>query len=490
MKPAAATMWLLLLFLTTVLAIPPQALIQTVEVPVDVVDEKIHVSDWKKHQYKPNWGSLDQRPLPKWYDDSKFGIFIHWGVYSVPSFNSEWFWTDWKSQPSPNPKAQSEINNYMSANFKPGFSYQDFAKDFTCEFFNATLWADIVESSGARYVLLTSKHHEGYALWPSKYSYSWNAKDVGPHRDLIQELKDAIVKKANVKFGLYHSLYEWFHPLYLADKANNYTTQHFVNNKVYPEMLELIHKYQPAVLWSDGEWEAPSKYWKSEKFLAWLYNESPVKNKVVVNDRWGHDTLCKHGGTFTCHDRYNPGKAQQHKWENVMTIDRNTWGFNRVSKLEDYFTTQELIDELVSTVSCGGNIVMNVGPTKEGTIAPIFQDRLKSVGQWLKANGEAIYGSITWDNCQNDTVTPNVWYTVDKTGVNLYAITLRWPTTGTLDLGCPEMTDKSVVTMLGAPNLKIKTVYENNMLRVKLPDYINAATPWGSVFKITNFKKL
>lgn len=115
------------------------------------------------------------------------------------------------------------------------------------------------------------------------------------------------VREQNLTFGLYHSLYEWFHPLYLADKANNFTTQNFVFNKIIPEMLELIDNYKPAVLWSDGDWEAPDTYWNATEFLAYVYNESPIKDYVVVNDRWGIDIPCKHGDFYTCSDRFNPG---------------------------------------------------------------------------------------------------------------------------------------------------------------------------------------
>uniref|UniRef100_A0A0A9XZC1 alpha-L-fucosidase n=4 Tax=Lygus hesperus TaxID=30085 RepID=A0A0A9XZC1_LYGHE len=255
-------------------------------------------------------------------------------------------------------------------------------------------------------------------------------------------------------------------------------------------MRELINSYKPEMLWSDGDWEAPSDYWRSPEFLAWLYNDSPVKDSVVVNDRWGSDTLCKHGDTYTCQDRYNPGTLQQHKWENAMTIDKSTWGFNRASNLDDYMTAQELIDEIVSTVSCGGNIVINVGPAKDGTINPIFQDRLNEVGKWLKVNGEAIYSTKPWDNCQNDTATSDVWYTVNKNGADVYVMMLRWPKNGVLELGCPELTKTSQVMMVGLPDVQLNATRESNVLRIMLPDKALAPTNWGSVIKITNFKVL
>ncbi|KAK6176156.1 hypothetical protein SNE40_014492 [Patella caerulea] len=175
------------------------------------------------------------------------------------------------------------------------------------EFFNADEWANIFALSGAEYIALTSKHHEGFCNWPSKYSFNWNSMEVGPKRDVVGELANAIRNKTKLHFGLYHSLYEWFHPLYLQDKANGYRTQNFVNDKTMPELYEIVNKYKPEVIWSDGDWEASSDYWQSKEFIAWLYNDSPVKDTVVTNDRWGNDSTCKHGGFLTCEDRYQPG---------------------------------------------------------------------------------------------------------------------------------------------------------------------------------------
>ena len=115
------------------------------------------------------------------------------------------------------------------------------------------------------------------------------------------------VRNEGLTMGFYHSLYEWFNPRYLADKKNNFTTTDFVDHKVLPELKELVELYKPDILWSDGDWEAPDTYWNSTNFLAWLYNDSPVKDTIVVNDRWGAGIPCKHGDFYTCTDRYNPG---------------------------------------------------------------------------------------------------------------------------------------------------------------------------------------
>ena len=422
------------------------------------------------NHYSPTWDSLDSRPLPTWYDDAKIGIFIHWGVFSVPSFGSEWFWNNWKEE-----KIDTKYSDFMKQRYPPSFTYQDFAHEFTAEFFNATQWSELFQASGAKYVVLTSKHHEGYTLWPSKYSFSWNSADVGPKKDLIGELATAIRNSTNLKFGLYHSLYEWYNPLYLSDKDNNFTTQIFVRQKIIPELHEVVEKYKPEIVWSDGDWEAPDVYWKSKEFLAWLYNESPVKDTVVVNDRWGQNIPCHHGDFYTCSDRYNPGVLLPHKWENCMTIDRKSWGFRRNAVLSEYLTLSELVKELAITVSCGGNLLMNIGPTKDGIISPIFEERLRGMGEWLKINGEAIYNTKPW-MIQNDTLSNTVWYTQSKNTKQVYAIILEWPNEGLLYLGSLKTSPSTQISVLGS-KLLIRWKQINEKLTVSLPAELDKGQP-------------
>ncbi|XP_033195025.1 alpha-L-fucosidase [Bombus vancouverensis nearcticus] len=441
---------------------------------LETTDIKSHETLWpiktEINQYSPTWDSLDRRPLPTWYDDAKIGIFIHWGVFSVPSFGSEWFWNNWKEE-----QIDTKYRDFMKQRYPPSFTYQDFAHEFTAEFFNATQWSELFQASGAKYVVLTSKHHEGYTLWPSKYSFSWNSADVGPKKDLIGELATAIRNSTNLRFGLYHSLYEWYNPLYLSDKDNNFTTQIFVRQKIIPELHEVVEKYKPEIVWSDGDWEAPDVYWKSKEFLAWLYNESPVKDTVVVNDRWGQNIPCHHGDFYTCSDRYNPGVLLPHKWENCMTIDRKSWGFRRNAVLSEYLTLSELVKELAITVSCGGNLLMNVGPTKDGIISPIFEERLRGMGVWLKINGEAIYNTKPWIT-QNDTLSNTVWYTQSKNIKQIYAIILEWPNEGLLYLGSLKISPSTQISVLGS-KLLIRWKQSKEKLIVSLPAELDKGQP-------------
>ncbi|XP_056332472.1 plasma alpha-L-fucosidase [Danio aesculapii] len=428
-------------------------------------------------QYQPTWESIDSRPLPEWFDQAKFGIFIHWGVFSVPSFGSEWFWWYWQGQKWPS------YVKFMEQNYPPGFTYTDFAPQFTAEFFDPNEWVDIFASSGARYIVLTTKHHEGFTMWGSKYSWTWNAVSVGPKRDLVDDIATALRTRTDLRLGLYHSLFEWFNPMFKSDSDNKFKTNVFPTAKTLPELYELINKYKPDLLWSDGDGDAPDQYWNSTGFLAWLYNQSPVRETVVTNDRWGYGSICNHGGYYTCTDRYNPGHLVKHKWENCLSIDQKSWGYRREARLSDYLSTEQLIGSLVETVSCGGNLLLNVGPTHDGRIVPIFEERLRQMGQWLKVNGEAIYNSSAW-RVQNDTATPGVWYTINQQSGAIYAIFLSWPADGIVVLTDPVVSAaKTQVALLGSGSVTWQSTTPTG-LKVKLPPLTTSQMPWSSAWTL------
>lgn len=349
--------------------------------------------------YSADWASLDARPIPQWFKDAKFGIFIHWGVYSVPAWApvgkdyatyskySEWYWNRMVTDSS---KVGKAFRAFHNKTYGPNFAYPDFAPMFKAELFNPQQWADVFKNAGAQYVVLTSKHHDGFALWPSAESWNWNAVDVGPHRDLAGDLSDA-VKAKGLHMGFYYSLYEWFNPLYKSN-VNKYVSEHMI-----PQLKDLVTRYKPDIIWPDGEWEHPSDTWQSQSFLSWLYNESPVKNTVVVNDRWGKETRSKHGGYYTTeydivHNEDASNKKFEHPWEECRGIG-GSFGYNRNESLSDYQTSDALIHMLIQKVSRGGNLLLDIGPDADGTIPVIMQQRLADVGAWLKTNGDAIFGT-------------------------------------------------------------------------------------------------
>jgi len=414
-------------------------------------------------RYDPNWASLMSRPLPQWFDEAKIGLFIHWGVFSVPSFNvapapSEWYW--WRIAGSKVP----EWVAFHNKTYGPDFKYSEFLPKFTAELWQPGQWAELFKAAGVKYVVLTSKHLDGFTNWCSELSFNWNSCDGGPRRDIVGELS-AAVRAAGLRMGLYHSILEWFHPLYLQDKASNFTSRRYVDEVYYPAAVELNTKYRPDVLWADGDGEANSSYWRSPELLAWLYNDAPNKAQVLVNDRWGNDNppieSGRHfGGYFSGSDRQQAAPILlQHKWENAFTIDGGSWAYSRMSNLSQYLNLTTILYELVSTIAYGGNILINVGPTSDGRIATIFQERLLQMGSWLGVNGEAIYNSTIW-RAQNDTaahgVELGIYYTASKatdaTGhpLRVWAFAMDWPEHNELRLTQPvPQAGVTSVRMLG-----------------------------------------
>lgn len=385
----------------------------------------------QEKKFEPNWSSLDQREVPTWFTEAKFGIFIHWGVYSVPAWApadiavgknfgqkfSEWYWY----------RLEDPKNEYFKSYHESMYgdrTYQDFATEFRAEHFDPDLWANIIKGSGAKYVVLTSKHHDGYTLWPSEHSWNWNSMDVGSHKDLCGELSKS-VKAAGLHMGFYYSLYEWFNPLY------NENLEKYVDEHMIPQMKDLVTRYEPDVLWTDGEWAYPSDKWKSESFLAWLYNESPVKENIVVNDRWGKESRSKHGGFYTTeyghvHTKEGIGEQAIHPWEECRGIG-GSFGWNRAENLNNYSTSEELIHILIEKVANGGNLLLNIGPTHDGRIPVIMQQRLADIGGWLEVNGEAIYKTEAWANRPATMKEDKVFFT--KKGTDLYVICTAWQPT-------------------------------------------------------------
>lgn len=474
-----------------------------------------HLASAADKTYEPNWASLDQRPTPAWYQDAKFGVFIHWGVYSVPAWGqhgeyAEWYWNHIADHNPTNVWWQFHAKTYGT-----NFAYQDFAPHFTAELFDAKQWADLFVRAGVKYVVPTSKHHEGFALWPSAeasrdWGRPWNATEIGPRRDLLGELAEA-TRARGLKFGFYYSLYEWFNPLWLTNRAL-YVSQHMT-----PQFKDVVTRYHPAIIFADGEWDLPSKDWHSEELLAWLFNESPCKDEVVVNDRWGSDSRHKHGGYWTT--EYAAGMQDgSHPWEESRGM-AYSYGLNRAERADDYKTSREFILVLIDLVSRGGNLLLDIGPAADGTIPPLMEQRLLDIGDWLKVNGEAIYGtrgagrSCQWTEglqpkqeygefmvkyslldqvgqapTTNGFAVKQVFFTQKPEA--LYAISVGWPGQQ-LVLHDLTISDQATVTMLGVPG-ELKKSIQGNTLTITTPDLAPEAAPcrYAYTFKITGAEVL
>jgi len=466
--------------------------------------------------YQPLWESLDKRPTPQWFKDSKFGIFIHWGVYAVPGWCTKGNYAEWYQQGLQT--TDTARMKFHAAKFG-NRTYYDLANDFKAELFNPDEWAKLFERSGAKYIVLTSKHHDGYTLWPSKeanktWGFKWNAVDVGPKRDLLGDLFKA-VRKTSVHAGMYYSLYEWFNPLWKSD-PKKFATEH-----TWPQMKDLINNYQPDVFWTVVDLDSPAVKWTSPEFLAWLYNESPVKNKVVVNDRWGSGVRFNHGGIYT--PEYQPDlDFEDHDWEESRGMGFS-YGYNREEDAWDYNSTQSLVIALIDKVSRGGNFLLDIGPDEHGKIPPIMQERLLEIGDWLQVNGEAIYESSRWktpsqwsegrrdykfknEHAADDwktggdlmlklTVNPDpgyavkeIFYTYNANKNSLYAIFPKYPSDKKLMIKDVVLPAGTTVEFLST-KANVSWKQEGNNVIITLPDYDpnKIKAPYAYILKINNF---
>lgn len=410
--------------------------------------------------YENNWQSLNSRPVPEWFADAKFGIFIHFGLYSVPAFTENGQYAEWYMYQLKNGDPAT-VRDFHKRVYGENFKYEDFVSGFKCELFDADRWARIFENAGARYINITSKHHDGFCLWKSDYAWCWNSVDVGPHIDFLAELKRALAG-TNVKFGVYHSVYEWYNPLYLKS-PEEYAVKH-----LHPMLKELITKYEPATLFTDGEWDHESSVWHSTEFLTWLYNESPVKDYIVPNDRWGRETRGRLGGNFTT----EYGIIDNGRKIEEVVLDRpfeecrgigKSFGLNRIEGVNDYLSAKELIETLCSLVSKGGNFLLNVGPAPDGTIPVIMEERLLQIGDWLKVNGDAIYATRIYSKETYD----GIYYTQSKDGSRIYAIINRFPFGDITLPGVPY--DPSVNARLLAHAAPITVSDDSGCVRLSFP---------------------
>ncbi|NLP48886.1 MAG: alpha-L-fucosidase [Clostridiales bacterium] len=407
--------------------------------------------------YQNNWESLNSRPVPGWFEDAKFGIFIHWGLYSVPAYAPIGNYAEWYGYNMHN--VGSETHDFHLANYGEGFKYADFVKDFKAELFDAQDWVSLFEKAGAKYLNIVSKHHDGFCLYKSDYAWNWNSVDVGPHRDFCAELK-AACDKSDVKFGAYHSVYEWFNPLYLKN-PEEYALKHLI-----PMLKEFVEKYQPHTLFTDGEWEHESSVWHSTDFLTWLYNESSVKDYIVPNDRWGKETRGRLGGNFTSEyglieaNRSVEELVGKRVFEECRGIGAS-FGFNRMEDVNNYMSAQDLIELFVDLICAGGNLLLNVGPAADGTIPVIMRERLLQIGEWLDVNGQAVYAGRAYKKSS----TQDVSYT-QKDG-NVYAFVKYFPF-GQLLLKDIEYSENIKASLLGA-TCKIDCKNEDGKLKLLFP---------------------
>ncbi|MFB8265904.1 alpha-L-fucosidase [Streptomyces sp. NPDC055955] len=352
--------------------------------------------------YEPTDASLSGHQAPYWFHSAKFGIFIHWGVYSVPAWApvgkqyAEWYWDQMQDPNNP-------TYAHHKAAYGEDFAYDDFIPMFTAKKWDPRAWVELFRDAGAQYHVLTSKHHEGFALWDTKLS-DRNSVKMGPERDIIKELFDASRRYTpELHRGLYFSMPEWFNPdnPWMGHAPRNpYTLEPvpytgYTSGKDYvkgfqaPQMLELIHDYDPQLLWCDIGGVNDSHH-----VLAEFFNHGknrPKPYEVAVNNRSGigfHD--------FTTPEYTTYDNTVVAKWESSRGLDPYSYGYNAETPDDRYMSTEEVVHSLVDIVSKNGNFLLDIGPRADGTIPEIMQTRLRETGHWLKTNGEAIYDTTYW----------------------------------------------------------------------------------------------
>jgi alpha-L-fucosidase len=352
--------------------------------------------------FQPTWESLRRYQVPEWYRDAKFGIFIHWGVYSVPAFGSEWYPRLMYQQGSAEFKHHSET--YGAQNI---FGYKDFIPLFKAEKFNADQWADLFKRAGAKYVVPVAEHHDGFAMYNTSLS-RWNAMNMGPKRDIIGELAEAVRKKDMI-FGLSsHRIEHWFF-MNEGRKINSDVNDSSYADFYGPAMnekdslttvymndwllrcTELVTKYKPQLVWFDWWIEQPAMEAYRKSFTSFYYNQGLSWNKgVVVN--YKNKSFPETAAVLDL-ERGKMEGIRPLPWQTDDAVGFKSWGF---IKGENYKSTQYVVDELIDIVSKNGNLLLNIGPRSDGTIPEEQQQLLLSIGKWLEINGEAIYGTSPW----------------------------------------------------------------------------------------------
>ena len=359
----------------------------------------------------------------EWWREAKFGMFIHWGVYSVAA--GEW---DGKTNYAEWIMESAQI---------PVSRYEQFAKEFDPVKFDAKTFVKTAKDAGMKYVVITSKHHDGFGMWPSALT-DWCIKSTPFQRDPLRELSDEC-RKAGIKFCLYYSIMDWHSSDWGTRRAWNDVATGTPDMDRYTDYMkgqlkELVTRYHPGVLWFDGEWESP---WTHERGVD-LYNYlRTLDPKLIINNRVGKARAGMEGmdmgkervGDYGTPEQQIPvgGFGPGVDWETCMTLN-NHWGYN---KHDDHWKSPEtIIHNLCDIASKGGNYLLNVGPTSEGLIPGPSIERLQAVGDWMKINGETIYGTtaspfkrLPWGRCTKK-ITPD--------GAILYLHVFNWPADGQL----------------------------------------------------------
>ena len=459
--------------------------------------------------FRPDWQSLEQYHAPEWYEQARFGIFIHWGLYSVPGFGNEWYSRNMYREGTP------EYGHHRDT-YGPQerFGYKDLIPLFKAEKFDPRAWAKLFREAGARYVVPVAEHHDGFAMYDSELS-DWTAAKMGPRRDLLGELKAAIVAEG-LHFGLssHRAEHDWFFDggRHTRSDVNDPAYAAFygpAQERLYPKSesalgddftfvsqawlddwlartAEVVQKYQPELVYFDWWIGQPAFRETLPKFLAYYYNRGAAGGGVVVN--YKELAIAPGAGTQDV-ERGQLTDIQPQVWQTDTSISNTSWGYLE----HDSFKTPEfIVHMLADVVSKNGNLLLNVGPRPDGTIPEEAQRILREIGAWLKVNGEAIYGSKPWTRFgegptevsggkfhegEAKPFTPQD-FRFTTAGGHLYAIELGWPQDGQVLIRSitPRMQVRSV-RLLGLAK-PVSFTQDDEGLHLHLPPVRTGAYAW------------
>ncbi|TAH63745.1 MAG: alpha-L-fucosidase, partial [Anaerolineaceae bacterium] len=412
----------------------------------------------KEGKFQDSWDSLSNFKLADWYRNAKFGIFIHWGVYSVPAFGNEWYPRAMYIQGTP--EYEHHIKTYGE---HKDFGYKDFIPMFKAEKFDADEWAELFKEAGACYVVPVAEHHDGFQMYRSDLSH-FNAFEMGPKRDILGELSEAFQKKdivlgasshrvehaffmgngklfdSDIKEPLVCGDFYWpsmpepdHHDLYSPDPPKEFLDDWLLRT------CEIVDRYKPRIIFFDWWIQHSSMKPYLKKFAAYYYNRA-AEWGVEVAINYKHDAFM-FGTAVVNIERGQFADAKPYFWQTDTSVAKNSWCY---TENNDYKTAREIICDLVDIVSKNGTLLLNVGPKADGTIPDKDRDILLEIGQWLRVNGEAIYNSKVWrvsgegptkiqegqftDGITKVFTSEDIRFTVN--GSSLYATVLNYPEDG------------------------------------------------------------
>lgn len=429
-------------------------------------------------KYKDNWESLSAHPTPKWFTDGKFGIFIHWGIYSVPAFSSEWYSRNMYLKDSA--EFKHHVETYGA---HKDFGYKDFIPMFKAENFNADEWMSLFKEAGAKYVVPVAEHHDGFQMYKSELSH-WNAYEMGPKRDVLGELTDAAKRHGIVNCASSHRIEHWFFMGHGREFESDITDAEKYGDFYWPAMPEPDHydlESKPCPTkeflddWMIRTCEIIDKYRIHQLYFDWWIlhiSAKPYLKKIAAYyynraEEWGEEVMIayKHdafafGTAVVDMERGKFAEIKPFPWQTDTAIGKWSWGYTTNNAFKD---PRDIIRDLVDVVSKNGCMLLNVGPKPDGTITEEEKSVLREIGKWLKVNSEAIYGTHSWriaaegptkmregmftDNDGYDYTCEDFRFTMK--GGDIYVICLAYPEDG-------KITVKSLKD--GSPHTQIEDV--------------------------------